>query len=225
MTPLRAVLFDIDGTLVDSNYLHVDAWHRGLAEAGAPAPASRIHRAIGMDSGKLLEALAGEASEETRTRAKELHSDYYKKAASRLRAFDGAQDLLRSIADRGLKVVLATSAPEDELELLLGVLDVDDTLAVVTSAADVDAAKPDPDILQVALEKAEVGAGQALLVGDTVWDVRAATAAGLPTIGVESGGVSGAELREAGAIEVYEDVAQLLERLDESPIGQRLGKP
>jgi HAD superfamily hydrolase (TIGR01509 family) len=224
VTPLRAVLFDIDGTLVDSNYLHVDAWDRGFAEAGIPAPAWRIHRAIGMDSSKLLDTLATDAPDDAATRAKELHSARYKEQAERLRPFDGARDLLRAIADLGLRVVLATSAPEDELEILLRVLDVDETLAVVTSAGDVDAAKPDPDILEVALEKAGVAAEEAILVGDTVWDVLAANAAGLRTIGVLSGGNSAAELREAGALEVYDDVAQLLAGLDESPIGRRLRK-
>ncbi len=225
VTPLRTVLFDIDGTLVDSNYLHVDAWERGLAEAGIPAPAWRIHRSIGMDSSKLLEAIAGEAPGDATARAKELHSEYYKQAADRLRPFDGARDLVREIEERGVRVVLATSAPEDELEILRSVLDLEDALTVVTSARDVDTAKPEPDIFEVALAKAEVGPDEALLVGDTVWDVLAANSAGLGTIGVLSGGVSDGELRDAGAIEVYEDVADLLRRLDESAIGRRVRKP
>ncbi|WP_307807468.1 HAD family hydrolase [Naasia sp. SYSU D00948] len=225
MTPLRAVLFDIDGTLVDSNYVHVDAWDRGLAEAGVPAPAWRIHRAIGMDSSRLLETLAEGAGEEVQSRAKQLHSEYYKQEADRLRPFAGAADLLRAIHDLGLRVVLATSAPEDELEILRGVLDVEDAVAVVTSAGDVETAKPDPDIFQVALGKAEAAPDEALLIGDTVWDVLAANAAGMRTIGVLSGGVSEAELREAGAVEVYDDVADLLARLGDSVIGQQVRKP
>ncbi len=225
VTPLRAVLFDIDGTLVDSNYLHVDAWERGLAEAGIPAPAWRIHRSIGMDSSKLLEAVAGEAPDEAAARAKDLHSEYYKQAANRLRPFDGARDLLTEIEARGVRVVLATSAPQDELEILRGVLDIEEALAVVTSAHDVGTAKPEPDIFEVALQKAEVGPEEALLVGDTVWDVLAASSARLGTIGVRSGGVSEGELRDAGAIEVYEDVGELLRRLDGSAIGRRLRKP
>jgi HAD superfamily hydrolase (TIGR01509 family) len=225
VTQLRAVLFDIDGTLVDSNFLHVDAWDRGLADAGIPADAWRIHRAIGMDSSKLLDAVAAGAPEEATKRAKELHSEYYKQSADRLRHFESAPDLLRELDGRGLRIVLATSAPEDELEILRGVLDVEDALDVVTSAGDVETAKPEPDILEVALSRAEAEPGEALLVGDTVWDVAAAKAAGVDTIGVLSGGVSAAELTEAGAVEVYEDVAELLRRLDESVIGQRLRKP
>jgi HAD superfamily hydrolase (TIGR01549 family) len=225
MTSLRAVLFDIDGTLVDSNYLHVDTWDRGFAEAGIPVSAWRIHRSIGMDSKKLLESLAGDAPEEASSRAKELHSGYYKDAADRLRSFDGAQDLLRAVDALGVKVVLATSAPEDELEILRRVLDVDDAVAAATSAGDVETAKPEPDVLHVALRKVGVEAGDALFVGDTVWDAEAARRAGVDMVGVLSGGVSERELRDAGALAVFEDVADLLGRLDESPIGQRSRKP
>ncbi|MCU1571078.1 MAG: family hydrolase [Naasia sp.] len=220
-SPLRAVLFDIDGTLVDSNYLHIDAWDRALAEVDAPAPVWKIHRSIGMDSKKLLEAVAGGVPEETTSRAKELHSDYYKEAAGRLRPFDGAQELIRAIDARGIRVVLATSAPEDELAILRGVLDVDDAVSEVTSSGDVGTAKPEPDIIEVALGKAGVQPGEAVMVGDSVWDVQAAGRAGVTAIGVLTGGVSEAELRDAGAEEVYQDVAALLEALNESLIGRR----
>ncbi|HEY8590859.1 MAG TPA: HAD family hydrolase [Naasia sp.] len=220
-TPLRAVLFDIDGTLVDSNYLHVDAWDRAFADEGIPAPVWRIHRSIGMDSKKLLETLAGDADDDAAERAKERHSDYYKESVDRLRPLEGARELVRALAARGLKVVLATSAPEDELEILRGVLDVDDAVTAATSAGDVGTAKPDPDIIEAALAKADVAAGEAIMVGDAVWDVHAAARAGVPTIGVLSGGFGEAELRDAGAAEVYDDVAALLEALDASAIGRR----
>jgi HAD superfamily hydrolase (TIGR01509 family) len=219
--PLRAVLFDIDGTLVDSNYLHVDTWDRALAEAGIPAPVWRIHRSIGMDSKKLLQAVAGDAPDDVAEGAKEQHGRYYKENADRLRPFAGARDLLRAIDGLGLQVVLATSAPEDELEILRKVLDVDDAVSEATSAGDVGTAKPEPDIIQVALDKAEVAAEEAVIVGDTVWDVEAAGRAGVPAIGVLSGGVSEAELRDAGAVEVYDDVAALLDALSSSVIGRR----
>jgi HAD superfamily hydrolase (TIGR01509 family) len=213
-----AVLFDIDGTLVDSNYLHIDAWARAFADVGHPVPDWRIHRAIGMDSAKLLEALLGDQLDRFGDDAKERHTTHYERDAERLRTFEKAQELLRTLADRGLKVVLATSAPPHEFELLQQVLKVDDAVAEYTTAGDVSTAKPAPDVVQVALEKAAVDPGAAVLVGDTVWDVEAAGRAGVRAIGVLSGGVSAAELRDAGAIAVYDDVAALLQALDESPL-------
>jgi HAD superfamily hydrolase (TIGR01509 family) len=216
MTDANAVLFDIDGTLVDSNYLHVDAWHRALAETGHDVDAWRIHRCIGMDSAKLLETLIGVPEHE---HASELHSRYYKEQTHRLRPFPRARELLRTLDEQGWTVVLATSAPQDELEILRGVLDVDDALAVVTSAADVETAKPEPDIVRVALERAGSDPAGTLLVGDTRWDVEAAGRAGVRTIGVLSGGIARAELEDAGAIAVYADVAELLDRLEDGPLG------
>lgn len=215
---LKAVLFDIDGTLVDSNYLHVDAWDRALADVGHPVDAWRIHRAIGMDSSRLLETLLGDDADELGDRAKDRHAHHYEASSGRLRSFDGAQVLLRELHGRGLQVVLATSAPPDELEVLLSVLDVDDALSEVTSSSDVETAKPEPDIVRVALDKAGVSAESAIFVGDAVWDVEAAKRAGVGVIGVLSGGVSAQELRDAGAIAVYDDVRDLFDHLDSSPL-------
>ncbi len=136
--------------------------------------------------------------------------------ADRLRPFDGARELIAELDGRGLRVVLATSAPEDELATLRTVLDVDRHLTGVTSSGDVETAKPEPDIVLVALERAGVGADEAVFVGDTIWDIQAAGKAGVPTIGVRSGGVSEEELRGAGAVEVYDDVRDLLDHLDDS---------
>jgi len=213
-----AVLFDIDGTLVDSNYLHVDAWSRAFEDVGHPVPVWRIHRSIGMDSGKLLESLLGDELDRLGDDAKERHKVHYQRDAERLRSFDQAQELLRALADRGLTVVLATSAPQDEFELLQKVLQVDDAVAKTTTAEDVSTAKPAPDVVQVALKKADVPPEQALMVGDTVWDVDAAGKAGVATIAVRSGGVGAGELTEAGAVAVYDDVAHLLSELDSSPL-------
>ncbi|CAN5154382.1 HAD family hydrolase [soil metagenome] len=214
----RAVLFDIDGTLVDSNYLHVEAYGHAFADLGLRVDAWRVHRGIGMDGTQLLESLLGDDAEEVAPAVKELNAQYYSALQPRLRAFDGARELVRELARRQVTVVLATSAPENELEALLGVLDLDDSLAAVTSDADVDTAKPAPDIVQVALSRAGTDATATVLVGDSVWDMKAATAAGVTPVGVLSGGVSASELRDAGAIAVYADVAEILERLDESPL-------
>ncbi len=215
---VRAVLFDIDGTLVDSNYLHVDAWQRAFDEVGHPVDAWRIHRAIGMDSDKLLDAVLGDDKTNTGDRAKRLHAEYLTASAVRFRTFPGARQLLSAVDSLGVRAVLCTSAPQDELERLLAVLDAGDAVFAVTSAEDVDQAKPDPGIIRAALGKAGVSAGHAVMLGDTVWDVVAAARAGVPCVGVLSGGISRADLVDAGAIAVYEDVADLLRNLEASPL-------
>ncbi|MGN6425526.1 MAG: HAD family hydrolase [Leifsonia sp.] len=211
---VSAVLFDVDGTLVDSNYLHVDAWQRAFREVDFDADAWRIHRAIGQDSARLLRDVAGERDDDWMERAKDAHARLYREQAGRLRAFASAPELLRAIAGRGINVVLATSAPEDELAMLREAIDADDAVHAATSADDVDSAKPDPGILNVALERAGSPAADALMVGDSVWDMVAAGRAGVRTVGLRSGGVSEGELREAGAIEVFDDPAALLAALD-----------
>lgn len=215
-----AALFDIDGTLVDSNYLHVEAWSHAFADVGIEVDQWRIHRMIGMDSALVLDAVLGDRVDELGDRAKELNTRYYTAMEPRLHAFRGARELLADLATRGVTVVLATSAPTDELETLRRILDVEDSLTHVTSSADVETAKPEPDIVQVALEKAGADAADSFLIGDSVWDVTAAGRAGVACIGVLSGGVSAAELREAGAIAVYDDVAQLRDQLDQSPLAR-----
>ena len=212
---VRTVLFDVDGTLVDSNYLHVDAWQRAFDDLGVAVEAWRIHRAIGQDSARLLRSVAGERDDAWTAQAKRLHSDHYREQASRLRAFDGAAGTLRAIAARGIRVVLATSAPEDELALLRQALGADDAIHAVTSADDVDAAKPDPGILEVALRRADATASEALMVGDSVWDVVAAARARIRSIGVLCGGVGAGELLGSGAQAVFDGPAALLAALDD----------
>ncbi|MEV3905706.1 HAD family hydrolase [Mycobacterium sp. NPDC050551] len=213
-----AVLFDIDGTLIDSNYLHVHAWIRAFTEAGVDVEAWRIHRCIGMDGATLLESLAGDVDDDTRKRAKELHSKYYKETTGLLRMLPGTRDLLDRVKALGLQVVLATSAPEDELEILRDVLDSEDVVSAVTSSEDVETAKPKPDIVAVALEKAGVDADRAVFVGDAVWDIVACERAGVTAIGLLSGGVSREELENSGARAVFENPADLLAQIDRSPI-------
>jgi phosphoglycolate phosphatase-like HAD superfamily hydrolase len=212
----RAALFDIDGTLVDSNYLHVDAWQRALAELGAPVDAWRIHRAIGQDSARLIRSLAGERGEGWIERAKQLHSAHYRDVAGRrLRTFDRTVELLRSVAGRGIRVVLATSAPGDELKLLLETLDAGEAVFATTSADDVDAAKPDPDLIEVGLNRADARPDEAVLLGDSTWDMIAAGRAGVAAFGLRCGGFPDAALRDAGARAIFDDPAQLLDHVDE----------
>jgi len=219
-----ALLVDIDGTLIDSNYLHIDAWSRAFEDLGVPRDTWRVHGTIGMDATKLLEELLGKDAVRLGDDAKRLHQEHYAASSNRLRAFDGARELLYEVSRRGGIVVLATSAPEDELVLLRDVLDAEDAIDHVTSSEDVENAKPEPDLVRVALDKAGVAASDGIFVGDTVWDVEAANRAGVRCIGVLSGGVSESALREAGAVDVYDDVASLLRALDSSIVGVSLAR-
>jgi HAD superfamily hydrolase (TIGR01509 family) len=213
-----AVLFDIDGTLVDSNYVHVTAWLRAFQEVGHPVDAWRIHRGIGMGSAQLLDTLLGEAAEQVGSQAKKRHSEHYQRDSALLRPFADARDLVVAVAQRGARVVLASSAAPDELEMLRSVLDLEDSVAEITGAEDVQTAKPEPDLVRVALQRAGVPAAQAVFVGDTGWDVQACRKAKVPCVCVLSGGVSAAELTDAGAVTVYDDCRALLADLDASPL-------
>jgi HAD superfamily hydrolase (TIGR01509 family) len=215
---VAAVLFDIDGTLVDSNYLHVEAWSRAFTDIGRPVDAWRIHRSIGMDGTTLVSTLTDGADDDTKERAKDLHSRYYKETAPLLRPLPGARELLEAVQKLGIQVVLATSAPDDELAILRDVLECDHLVSAMTSSADVDTAKPEPDIVNVALDRAGVEAAHAVFVGDAVWDVEACKRAGVVTIALLSGGVSKCELEEAGAHQVFEDAIDLCQHLDDTPI-------
>lgn len=214
---ITTVLFDIDGTLVDSNYLHVDAWDRALVAVDHPVDVWRIHRGIGMDAGRMLSELVGD-DDALQQRAKDEHARLYADMADRLRPISGARDLLRELSRRGLTVVLATSAPQEELDALLAVLDLDEPVDAVTSAEDVDDAKPAPDVVGRALEKAGAAASEAIMVGDAVWDIESAGRAGVTAVAVLTGGSSADQLRDAGAVAVYDDVASLLAQLDASPL-------
>jgi HAD superfamily hydrolase (TIGR01509 family) len=216
--PPGAVLFDIDGTLVDSNYVHVNAWLYAFRAVGHPVDAWRVHRGQGMGSSQLLATLLGEAAQQIGPQAEQRHSEHYRQTSDLLRAFDGARELIAAVAHRGAKVVLASSAAPDELDRLRTILDIEDTVAEFTAAQDVEAAKPEPDLVHVALQRAEVTADRAVFVGDTVWDVQAAGKAGVPCVGLLSGGISAAELTVAGAVAVYDDCRTLLRELDTSPL-------
>lgn len=215
----RAVLFDVDGTLVDSNYLHVDAWKRAFADLRLPVETWRIHRCIGMDGSTLTDILSDGADEGVQRRLSERHSHYYARSIWLLSPLPGAAELLHHIAAEDIEVVLASSAPVDELRMSRMVLACDDVISAVTSSQDVETAKPRPDIVNVALERAGVGPTDAVFVGDAVWDMVAANRAGVTCVGLRSGGVSDTELETAGAQAVFDNPEDLLQHLDDSPIG------
>jgi len=213
-----AVLFDIDGTLVDSNYLHVLAWVRAFGDHDRVVDAWRVHRRVGMGSSLLLGELLGDDADRLADPVKEAHSRHYAELAGLQRPFADARELVRAVAERGARTVLATSAAPAEVEKLRAVLDLDDVVVGITSDKDVGDAKPAPDLIEAALRVADVPASRAVMLGDTVYDVVAAARAGVPCVGVLTGGVSQAELMAAGAVAVFDDARHLLRDLDASPL-------
>jgi HAD superfamily hydrolase (TIGR01509 family) len=212
----RGVLFDVDGTLVDTNYLHVVAWWLALRSQEYQVLMTALHRTVGQGSDRFVSSILGHDDE----RVVDAHTDFYGQWKHQLMAFDGAADLLRTTKKAGLAVVLATSASEAEAEHLTAAVAADDAVDFVTTQADVDASKPDPDLVRPALDKARLRPDDALFVGDTVWDVDAARRADVRCVCVLSGGISEGELHDAGAIAVYRDVAHLLRDFDSSPLAQ-----
>ena len=213
-----AALLDVDGTLVDSTFHHAMAWWRACRDGGLEIPVWRLHRLIGMGSDQLLQAIDAEDRDDL-TDGWEAHFDSMK---AEVRALPGAAELVQALADRGLRVVYATSGREEDVEVLRGVIGADEWLHGVVNSSEVEASKPAPDIFRLAIERAGSGPSSAVVVGDTVWDAAAAGACGIPCIGVRSGGVSAEELRDAGAVAVYDDPADLVAHLDESPFGPLL---
>lgn len=214
---VKAVLIDVDGTLVDTTYLHTVAWWQALIEYGHTVPMSTVHRAIGMGADMMLDHLLGPDHDKTDDEAiADAHSALAAVHWSTLRATNGAAELLRVCKARGLTVVLASSAQGRELAALRTAIDADDAVTGATSADDAARSKPAPDIVGAALETAGVRPEEAVFVGDAVWDAYAAAKAGVACIGVSCGGTSRAELIEAGMAEVYEDPADLVAHLDSS---------
>ncbi|MGN6215684.1 MAG: HAD family hydrolase [Solirubrobacterales bacterium] len=206
--PLRALL-DVDGTLVDTNYHHALAWHRALHAHGHQVQMWRVHRHIGMGGDQILPALIGEeaaAAQGEEIRAAE--AEAYGELIGEVEPMKGARELIEQLRDEGSTVILASSAKQEEVDHYLDLLDVRDLIDGWTTSADVEATKPEPDLVHAALEKAGDG-GPAVMVGDSVWDVEAAKRAGLPTLAVLTGGFSEDELREAGAAQVVETIDEL----------------
>jgi HAD superfamily hydrolase (TIGR01509 family) len=213
------VILDIDGTLVDTNYQHTLAWQRALREHGETIPAWRIHRHIGMGGDQLVTAVAGKEVERRAGDAiRATEGERYSELIGEVALLPGARALLVALRERGATTVLASSAKADEVDVYLDLLGARELVDDWTTSADVDATKPEPDLVQAALDKAGSGGG-AILIGDSVWDCEAAGRAGIPTVGVLTGGFSREELLTAGAAVVYESVDELSRHLDERPFG------
>jgi HAD superfamily hydrolase (TIGR01509 family) len=207
---IRTILLDIDGTLMDTNYLHVEAWEQAFAEVGERPPRYRIHHQVGKGSDRLIPEFVedGEAGE----RVSELHGEFYAKLQDRGHPLPGAKELIASLADQGYEVWFATSAKPEELEHHMEELEAEGKVAGVVSSEEVEGTKPAPDIFELALQRAGSSPEETVAVGDSVWDVESAKEAGVRTVAVMTGGAfSRAELEEAGAFAVYEDCAELLE--------------
>ncbi|MGW2466866.1 HAD family hydrolase [Streptomyces bauhiniae] len=217
----RAAVFDVDGTLVDTNYLHVAAWWEALRQAGHDVPSQSIHRAIGLGSSDLVAHLLGE--ERAREEAEALsaaHKTLYGQYFGRLTALPEAGRLLRRLADDGWKVVLATSAGGQELSALRTALDADEAISGMASADDVSEGKPAPEPVEQALELAGAAPERSVFVGDTVWDMQAGSRAGVTCVGLLCGGIPREDLEKAGADVVYDDPERLLAALAQSPLGR-----
>jgi phosphoglycolate phosphatase-like HAD superfamily hydrolase len=217
---LKAVLFDVDGTLVDSNDAHAHAWVKAFAAAGITVDFAHVRRCIGMGGDKLMPEVSGlaEDSPTGSTIAKRRGEIFTREFLPTIQPFEDAGRLVAAAKNLGLTVVAASSAKKEELEALLEIAGADRVMDSATSSDDAEESKPDPDIIQAALKRAEAKPQEAIMIGDTPYDVEASRRAGVRIIAFRSGGWNDADL--AGAIAIYDGPGDLLQRLDESPLGR-----
>ena len=215
---LPAVLFDVDGTLVDSNDAHASAWVEAFADHAIHVDFQRVRRCIGMGGDKLMPAVSGlrDDSPLGTSIAQRRHRLFAERFLPHLSPFRDSARLVAEIKSRGHTVVVASSAQSDELDPLLTIAGVEALMDAVTSSDDANASKPDPDILRAAMLRAHASPGHAIMIGDTPYDVEASRRAGIPVIAFRCGGWKDDDLKGAAAI--YDGPWDLLSRLDESPI-------
>ena len=214
-----AAILDIDGTLVDTNYHHAVAWYRAFRQHGVTLPIWRIHRHMGMGGDNLVTSLTSDAFDEAtgadvRAAEKVLYMELIEECAP----MQGARELIEDLKRRGHDVVLASSAKAAEVDYYLELLDARELADSWTTSADVESTKPAPDLVKAALDKS--GAKTGVMVGDTTWDIEAAKGAGVETIAVLTGGFGEAELIDAGAVCVFESIAELRERCVVDPLAE-----
>ena len=206
----KVVVLDVDGTLMDSNYLHVEAWARAFEEVGHRVPRSELHKQIGKGAGLLIREFVQD--EEKVEKIRDLHSEIYGDLQQHGHPLPGAKELISTLIENGYEVWFVTSAEDEELEHHMAELEAEGTIRGVVNSSAVENSKPAPDIFELALKKAGASPDETVAVGDAVWDVESAKAAGISTVAVLTGGAfSRQELEEAGAAEVFRDCAALLE--------------
>lgn len=211
------VVLDLDGTLVDSVYQHVVAWHAAFHDVGLHVSAVRVHEAIGMGGDRLVAHVAGDPAEAAVGEdVRKLHDDYFRSHLRSVCALDGAADLVETLAGHGHRLALVSSSESDLVDDLLELVDVRRHLSAVVTGSDDAATKPAPDMVALGIERA--GGGDAIVVGDAVWDALSAEAAGVPCVGLRSGGMSAERLTSAGASWVYDGPRDLLDRLEGGPL-------
>jgi HAD superfamily hydrolase (TIGR01509 family) len=207
---VNLVVLDVDGTLMDTNYLHTEAWARAFEEVGHRVPRVRLHKEVGKGAGLLIREFVED--EETIEKIQDLHSEFYEELQEYGHPLPGAKELIFSLKERGYEVLFVTSAKDEELEHHMQELEAEDSIDGVVNSSDVENPKPAPDIFEEALRRAGATADETVAVGDAVWDVEAARGAGIRTVAVLTGGAYHKEaLEEAGAVAVYEDCAALLD--------------
>ena len=219
MSRAPIAVIDVDGTLVDSNYQHALAWYRSFRSVGETFPIWRIHRLVGMGGDQLVRAIGGDELEErVGDDARAVWVDEVDMLIDEIAPLPGARDLLVALGERGHRVVLASSGKSQHVDTYLDLLDARDLAEAWTTSDDVEASKPAPDLLQVALAKlGEPADASSVMVGDSPWDVVAARTAGMPAIALRSGGFGDDELRDAGAVAVFDTPADLIAALDDTP--------
>ena len=215
----QVAILDVDGTLVDTNYHHAIAWFRAFRRHFLTLQVWRIHRHIGMGGDQLVAALAGdEVEERLGDSIREAESDLYRELIGEVQVMEGSRRLIEDLKDADNAVVLASSAKEWEVKHYLGLLDAAEIVDAWTTSDDVERTKPEPDLVHAALDKVDGRPEDALLIGDTVWDVEAAHRAGVETLAVLTGGFSEQELSDAGARKVFTSVEELRQSLVETPL-------
>jgi HAD superfamily hydrolase (TIGR01509 family) len=216
--PVKAVLFDVDGTLIDSNDAHAAAWVRAFIEYGVTVGPAHVRRCIGMGGDKLMPEVSGieedspKGSAIAKRRAEIFKQDFLPK----LKPFEGASELVAAISGRGMTAVAASSASKEDLKALLAVAGAEHLMDDMTSSDDAEDSKPDPDIIEAALERAKASPAEAIMIGDTPYDIEAAQRAGVQAIAFRSGGWKDEDLK--GAVAIYDGAWDLLTQIDESPI-------
>jgi HAD superfamily hydrolase (TIGR01549 family) len=213
-----AAVLDLDGTLVDTNYHHALSWYRAFRRFEITIPVWRLHRHVGMGGDKFVAAVAGDDVEARRgDELREAWEELFDQVIDEVAPLEGVRDLVVAFRERGQEVVLASSSVQKHFDHFIDLLEIGDEVDGWTTKDDVEASKPEPDLVQAAMRKVE--SDEAVMLGDTPWDVEAARRAGVETVCLITGGFSEQELFEAGAAGVFESLDELRAHLNETPFG------